>query len=251
MTDAGGCAIAVMAKVPQAGRSKTRLCPPLLPEQAAALSAAFLRDVTENIAAAAIATGGNPAISGYVAYAPAGLEPLFAGHLATGTRLILADGTGEMTSGVLGFGRCLLHAIRTLLDRGHRSACVLNSDSPTLPTAQLRRAAELLAAPGDRVVLGPADDGGYYLLGLKEAHAFMFADIVWSTGDVAERTRDRARAAALELIELDPWYDVDDAPSLRRLMAELDAGNGPPDAFAAPASRACLRTIAPDGKLPS
>ena len=81
------CAIGVMAKAPQAGRSKTRLCPPLLPAQAAALSTAFLRDVTENIAAAARSAE----IAGLIAYAPAGSEALFGGHLAEGTGLLLVS----------------------------------------------------------------------------------------------------------------------------------------------------------------
>jgi rSAM/selenodomain-associated transferase 1 len=213
------CAIAVMAKAPQPGRSKTRLTPRLLPDQAAALSAAFLRDITENIAAAAQAQP----IDGFIAYAPLGMEHLFDGHLAPGTGLILADGTKPMPDDVIGFGRCLLHAIQTLLDQGYGGAVVLNSDSPTLPTEILARTAALLAAPGDRAVLGPAEDGGYYLLGLKTAHAHMFADITWSSETVAAQTRARAAEIGLDLVELPTWYDVDDAAALDRLIAELGA----------------------------
>ena len=72
------------------------------------------------------------------------------------------------------FGDCLFAAIAQLLQRGHNSAVVLNSDSPTLPTSLLVEAAEVLARPGDRAVLGPADDGGYYLLGVKAAHRGLF-----------------------------------------------------------------------------
>jgi rSAM/selenodomain-associated transferase 1 len=234
------CAIAVMAKAPQPGRSKTRLVPSLAPEQAAALSAAFLRDVTENIAHAATAT----AITGYIAYAPAGLEHLFGGHLAPATQLILADGTPDMPAGVENFGRCLLHAVQTLLARGHISACVLNSDSPTLPTALLERTARLLAAPGDRAVLGPADDGGYYLLGMKQAHAHLFADIAWSTGTVARDTAKRAAEIGLDLITLPTWYDVDDAASLTRLIENLQAPpHEMPAPYEAPATRACLDSM--------
>ena len=94
---------------------------------------------------------------------------------------------------------------------------MLNSDSPTLPTALLIRAAHALLAPGDRVVLGPADDGGYYLLGMKQPHAHLFADIAWSTADVAAATRARAATLGLEVVKLPAWYDVDDAASLARL----------------------------------
>jgi rSAM/selenodomain-associated transferase 1 len=217
-----------MAKAPRAGFSKTRLCPPLLPEQAAALSAAFLRDISENI----VAAGRLAPIAGYIAYAPAGHEALFDGHLAEGTGLLLADGSPLMPSDVQGFGKCLLHAVLAMLARGHEAAVVLNSDSPTLPTSLLARTASVLLAQGDRVVLGPADDGGYYLLGMKAAHAHLFADIAWSTDSVAAATRSRASALGLEVVELPFWYDVDDQPALERLLAapEVVAGLVPYDA---------------------
>jgi glycosyltransferase A (GT-A) superfamily protein (DUF2064 family) len=217
----GICAIGVMAKTPQPGRSKTRLCPPLQPGQAAALSAAFLRDTTENIAAARR----HAPILGYAAYAPLGMEAVLRDHLSPGTALVLADGQAPMPPGVEGFGRCLLHAVQGMLALGHGAACVLSSDTPTLPTRCLVRAAELLLAPGaaGRAVLGACDDGGYYLLGVTAAHAELFADIAWSTDSVAEATRERVRRLGLDLIELDPWYDVDDAASLGRLLTD-DAG---------------------------
>jgi glycosyltransferase A (GT-A) superfamily protein (DUF2064 family) len=111
-----------------------------------------------------------------------------------------------------------------MLEAGHASACVLNSDSPTLPAAYLIEAAHMLARPGDRAVLGSSTDGGYYLLGLKQAHSRMFADIAWSTELVAEQTRERAREIGLELHELPPWYDVDDADGLRTAIADLQLG---------------------------
>jgi len=194
------------------------------PQQAAALSAAFLRDVTENIALAAR----EASIAGYVAYAPAGQEALFDGHLAAGTRLLLADGSVPVPADVQGFGRCLLHAVTAMLAQGHRAAVVLNADSPTLPAELLVRTAQALAAAGDRVVLGPADDGGYYLLGMKAAHPHLFADIAWSTDRVAETTRARADALGLEVVTLPVWYDVDDHASLTRLLADTDLANAAP-----------------------
>jgi rSAM/selenodomain-associated transferase 1 len=229
----GTCAIGVMAKAPIAGRSKTRLCPPLSPEQAAAMSAAFLRDITENIVRAAR----SQPIQGMIAYAPEWAEALFDGHLAAGTALVLAVGTPDMPQDVQGFGRCLLHAIRAMLAQGYSAACVLNSDSPTLPTAFLSRAAALLLAPGERVVLGPAEDGGYYLLGMQREHARLFADITWSSDSVAQATRERAAELGLELVELPVWYDVDDHSALLRLIAETE------DASVAPASAAALELL--------
>lgn len=186
------------------------------------MSAAFLRDITENIALA----GRQETIAGIIAYAPPGFEHMFDGHLADGTTLLLADGTPDMPSDVTGFGRCLLHATQAMLAQGHSAACVLNSDSPTLPTQYLIRAAEALRAPGDRCVLGPAEDGGYYLLGLKAAHARMFADIAWSSETVADATRARAAELGLEVVELPAWYDVDDRSSLARLFRETRQGAG-------------------------
>ncbi len=234
------CAIAVMAKVPQPGRSKTRLSPTVPPEAAAAMSAAFLRDTTENIALAAARAPGDVPIHAHVAYAPAGLEALFDGHLAAGTGLVLADGSDAVPAGIAGFGACLFDATRTLFGRGYGAVCVLNSDGPTLPTDHLLRAAVLLSQPGERVVLGPAEDGGYYLLGMKRAHAALFTGIAWSTADVAEQTRARAAAAGLGLVQLPAWFDVDDGPSLLRLLRTLEAGDG---GYPAPATRAAIERL--------
>lgn len=239
MQRGGTCAIGVMAKAPQPGRAKTRLCPPLRPEQAAALSAAFLRDVTENIALAARSAP----IHGCIAYAPEGGEAWFDGHLAEGTALLLADGSPPMPPDVQGFGRCLLHAAQAMFAQGFGAACLLNSDSPTLPTTALVQAARALLAPGERIVLGSADDGGYYLLGMQQPHAHLFADIAWSTDEVAEATRDRAAALGLEVIALPTWYDVDDAASLLRLARDLADARADPAPYAAPVTKACLARI--------
>jgi len=225
--------MAVMAKAPVAGFAKTRLCPPLHPAEAAALSAAFLRDITENIALAARSAS----IHGAIAYAPAGGETAFTGHLAAGTSLLLADGSPPMPPEVKGFGRSLLHAAQALFALDFCAACLVNSDSPTLPTEVLIRAANALLLPGKRVVLGPAEDGGYYLLGMQRPYAHLFADIAWSTSGVAEATRMRAAALGLEIVTLPRWYDVDDAASLTRVMRH-EAG-----AYGAPATRACLERI--------
>src|SRR5258708_7723317 len=114
-------------------------------------------------------------------------------HVGAGTKLLLADGSAAMPRGVDGFGRCLLQAMQGMLEQGHAAACVLSSDCPTLPTRLLVEATKILLAPGERAVLGAAQDGGYYLLGLKSAHAELFTDIAWSTSNVADETRKRGR----------------------------------------------------------
>jgi uncharacterized protein len=229
----GDCAIGVMAKAPRAGYSKTRLSPPLTAEQAALLSAAFLRDTTENVAAAAHLAP----IMGYAAYAPRGAEATLLAHLAPGTLCVPADGDIPVPPCVEGFGRCLVHAVQELFMRGHPAACVLSSDTPTLPTAALVQAAELLLEGDDRrIVLGACDDGGYYLLGMRRLHTGLFADIAWSTASVAEATRARAAALGLELLELPSWYDIDDAASLVRLLQD---GQG----YAAPWTKRAIKPL--------
>jgi uncharacterized protein len=203
------CGIAVMAKASMPGRTKTRLVPPLSLEEAAELNTAFLRDITDNILAAAA----HASIAGYVAFGPPAAKPFFEQQLPGAIGLIEAWHPY--------FGDCLHTAIVELLERGHASAVVLNSDSPTLPTALLVETAVELAREGDRMVLGPADDGGYYLLGLKRAHRRLFEDIAWSTEQVARQTRERASELGLTVHMLPTWYDIDDERALRTLQAEL------------------------------
>jgi rSAM/selenodomain-associated transferase 1 len=208
-TAANTCGIAVMAKASAPGRTKTRLVPPLTYDEAAALNTAFLQDIADNL----LIAGRHAGIAGYAACAPSGSEDFFVG--------ILPPSIGLIDACLANFGDCLLHTIVEILARGHGSAVVLNSDSPTLPTALLVETADVLAQPGERAVLGPSSDGGYYLLGLKTAHRRMFADIAWSTDRVAEQTLERAREIGLDVHMLPVWYDVDDAEGLRRLGTEL------------------------------
>lgn len=207
------CGIAFMAKASAPGRAKTRLVPPLTFDEAADLNTAFLQDVAENLELASHRTPQPVVIAGYAAYGPPGSEDFF--------RAILPESIGMLGAWLPNFGDCLFHTICELLQRGHESAVVLNADSPTLPTAFLVETAEALARPGDRAVLGPSTDGGYYLLGLKAAHRRMFEDIDWSTERVAEQTLERAREIDLEIHTLPAWYDVDDLDDLRRLHGEV------------------------------
>jgi hypothetical protein len=199
-----------------------------------------LRDTTETIRAAAASVP----IAGYAAYAPAGTEEALIPHLAPGMPLILADGSEPAPAGVEGFGRCLLHTVQALFDRGHAAACVLSADTPTLPTATLVTAATLLLTGSERrAVIGACDDGGYYLLGMRRRHAGLFTHIAWSSDTVAAQTRDRAAALGLELVELPLWYDIDDAESLDRLVQETSESN------AAPWTRHAIEALGLPGQL--
>jgi hypothetical protein len=214
-TRAGGrCALAVMAKAPRAGESKTRLAPPLTREEAAALSACFLRDTAASVADACAALDG--AAQAVAVYTPAGAEGSFDGLLPEGFALLAQRGVG--------FGERLWNAARDLFALGFASVCLIDSDSPTLPTRALVAAVEELSKPGERVVLGAADDGGYYLIGMKAARARLFEEIEWSTPRVAAQTIARAEECYLPVALLPAWYDVDDAAALARLCEELLGG---------------------------
>jgi len=203
------CAIAVMAKASTPGRCKTRLSPPLTPEEAAGLNTAFLRDIADNL----ISASAHANIAPVMAFAPAGSAGFFREILST--RIDLLETVAPS------FGACLRFAAASLLDAGHAAVCLLNTDSPTLPAAYLMAAATALAAPGDRIVLGPSTDGGYYLVGLKHPHRRLFEDIDWSTEKVAAQTLERARELSLPVHLLPSWYDVDDLAALRLLVGEV------------------------------
>ncbi len=204
-----------MAKAPRAGKVKTRLSPPLTLAQTAALNICFLMDTTENLAAL-----GTEAV-GLICYTPVGDESAFEGILPGHFSLIPQRGDA--------FGERLLAAAEDILACGFVSVSLIDSDSPTVPHAAFAQAVAELAKPGDRVVLGPSHDGGYYLIGLKQPHPEPFSCITWSTASVLGETRDRCREASLDLIELPLWYDVDDAQTLALLNAELL--NAAPPAF--------------------
>jgi uncharacterized protein len=232
---AGKYAFAVMVKAPRSGEVKTRLVPPLRAEEASLLSVCFVKDILANLLAASVSV---PADC-YAAYSPAGSETLFRDLLPQQIRLLPPRSIGLANS--------LPDAIEDLIAVGYEGACLVNADSPTLPTSLLIEAITRLRAPGDRVVLGPATDGGYYLIGLKHPHRHLFQDIAWSTASVYRQTAERAAGIGLELVTLPAWYDVDDATSLGWLCQELLGGRRPPqctaDGYVASQTRDYLRAL--------
>jgi uncharacterized protein len=224
-------AVAIICKTPRPGQSKTRLSPPLPPEECAAISACFIQDLSGTIAH--VASDGRAA--GYAVYTPAGTE--------TELRALLPKGFGLLLQGGGDLGVRLDKGIRDLLAAGHAGAIIINSDSPTLPRAILDAAVGAVLN-GDNAVLSPAIDGGYTLIGLSKPHPHLFADIPWSTDVVYELTLQRAREIGLPVVALDGWYDVDDAASYAMLERELN-GVHPPCATGplqdAPKTRAFVR----------
>jgi rSAM/selenodomain-associated transferase 1 len=204
----GLCALAVMTKAPRPGEVKTRLTPPLSPTEAAELNRCFLRDTT-----AAIAQASDNIARGVAVYTPRGAEAEYRDILPGSFALLLQRGGS--------FGERLVAAAKDLFRVGFGSVCLIDSDSPTVAPECYRRAANLLATRGERVVLGPSDDGGYYLIGLKKLHQRLFEQIDWSTARVLEQTTERANGLHLPVELLPSGYDVDDAETLHRLCNEL------------------------------
>lgn len=223
-------AIGIICKAPQPGRSKTRLATAIGEVAASELSACFLRDVAVAIESVPEELGRR----GYGVYAPEGAEHIMRQLIPAGFGLLLQAGDD--------LGYVLLGATHALLLAGHDCVLLVNGDSPTLPPRFLVQAIETLREPGDRMVLGPASDGGYYLIGLKHPHKHLFAQIAWGTETVARSTCERAAEIGLATTLLPEWYDVDDIETLRWLREEL-AGNSTrfrAGGFA-PASRAFLQ----------
>ena len=202
-------AVAIMAKAPWPGQAKTRLCPPLSFEAAAQLYRAFLLDKIGQV-------GGLPA-GPAISYAPAEAKAVFESLAPSHFSLIQQQGRD--------LGARLLSTFEQLFNLGYELALAIDSDTPTLPTAYLERALDLLTNTGIDVVLGPSEDGGYYLIGLRRPYRELFEGIAWSTSHVLSQTLQRSQEQRLQVACLDPWYDVDTPDDLHRLRRSLDQIN--------------------------
>ncbi len=228
-TSANLCALAIMTKAPRAGQVKTRLTPPLNPEEAAALNRCFLRDLS-----AAIDNAGDGS-RGICCYTPVGAEEVYRDILPARFQLI-AQREGTLEARLIG-------AVEDLLSVGFSAVCLINSDSPTAPGAVFAEAARILSAPNEQLVLGPADDGGYYLIGMKKLYPRLFHEIDWSTDRVLAQTLERAAEIGLAVHLLPSCYDVDDRTTLARLCQDLLGPNKAEGAKIAPATQAFLGKI--------
>ena len=254
----GLCALAVMTKAPQAGRVKTRLVPPLTPEEAAELNKCFLRDTAAAISSAcsrcpvgdeekrdfkpepgALHSEATTAACGIAVYTPVGAESTYTNILPSDFSLLPQRGDK--------FGERLYSAVEDLFKCGFESVCLIDSDSPTVSAKNFAEAVELLSTTDDRVVLGPSDDGGYYLIGVKKPHRHLFDQIDWSTERVLNQTIQRATEIELEVKLLPTGYDVDDDAGLRRLCNDLLADTTSSDI--APYTREFLLTFVERKKL--
>jgi rSAM/selenodomain-associated transferase 1 len=199
-------ALIVVAKEPSGGRTKTRLSPPLSGQEAADLYRHFLLDTLDLMHTV-------EGVQPIIAYLPAGAEGFF--------RRIAPPGFAFAPQEGADLGERLDNVLRYCLRNGYRQAVVMDSDSPTLPVSYVQQAFQELDDPSVDVVLGPCDDGGYYLIGVKSPCSALFQGIVMSTSTVTEETLRRAREQGLRTAFLPVWYDVDTPEDLRRLMEDL------------------------------
>jgi rSAM/selenodomain-associated transferase 1 len=196
----------VMVKAPRAGAVKTRLTPPLSGEQAASLAACFAQDTVACVRRVA------PEVM--LAYAPADgrarLEELFPEG-----GLMWVEQRGD------DLGARLDAAAAHALALGRGPVIIVGADSPTLPPSFVRQALASLAEGEADVALGPTDDGGYYLVGLRQSSGGLFRDVAWSTPLAYRQTADNAARLGLRTLELPRWYDVDTPADLLRLREEI------------------------------
>ena len=194
-----------MAKRPLPGRTKTRLTPPFSTVEAAALYECFLRDALDLARAV-------PGVRPIIAYSPLEAKDYF-------QKLAPAFGLIAQTGATLGER---LDAVLThCLQAGFTRVAAMNSDSPTLPVAYVVQAFDCLSDADTDVVLGPCEDGGYYLIGWKRPHPRLVREVQMSTPHVLEDTLALAAAEALRVALLPTWYDVDDVRDLDRAQTDL------------------------------
>lgn len=204
-------ALLVMAKQPVPGLTKTRLTPPLTPEQAAQLYASLLQDTLDAVRAAQSIFPFTP----YIAYYPEEAKESFRA-LAPDFQLVLQRGQT--------LSERLQSVLSTVQAQGYDQVAAINSDSPSLPPAYLTGAFEELDKPQIDAVFGPCEDGGYYLIGWKRPYPRLLREVTMSTTHVLSDTLAIARQEKIEVAVLPAWYDVDDVVDLERLRTDQNAG---------------------------
>ena len=197
-------ALIVVAKKPEPGSTKTRLCPPFTPEAAAEFYGCLMRDTL----ALAVKLQG---VDFILAYTPASAVDYFRHLVPDGFRLFPQSGDD--------LGERLANALAHHLQQGYRKAVIMNSDGPTLPLTHLKEA--FTGLDHVDVTLGMGHDGGYYLIGLKQFYPGLFQNIEWSTAKVIPRTLEICRNLKLKVQRLPEWYDVDVEADLNRLCRDL------------------------------
>jgi len=196
----------VMVKAPRAGAVKTRLVPPLSGAQAAALAACFAQDTVAALRRVV------PEV--VVAYAPADGRAALEALLPPGNLSWLEQRGADL-------GARLDAAFTHAAARGHSPVVVVGGDSPTLPPSFVARAVATLAAGESDIALGPTEDGGFYLVGLRRPAPGLFRNVAWSTPHAHRQTARNAARLGLRVLDLPRWYDVDTFSDLLHLRDEI------------------------------
>ena len=199
-------ALVVFAKAPVPGQVKTRLCPPLTPDEAATLHGSFVLDTLERTRTAAAKL--KLPFDRYLACAPSSTLAFFK-IMEERQAVTLIDQTGD------GLGERMRRTFDLLLGR-YEQVLIVGTDVPSLPLTHFKHALGLLDS--NDLVLGPALDGGYYLIGLKRTAPELFSDIPWSTDQVLTLTQEKARKLGLKIALLPVWRDVDTIDDLQALI---------------------------------
>lgn len=199
----------VMVKAPRAGAVKTRLVPPLTGSEAASLAAAFARDTVDLVRRVVSET--------VVAYAPDDGRATLEALLEDEGLLWLAQRGEDL-------GARIESAAAFAFESSRGPVVVVGTDSPTLPPTFVERAVASLSAGEADVALGPTEDGGYYLVGLRENFEGLFRNVEWSTPRAYRQTASNAARLGLRVLELPRWYDVDTGADLLRLRDDLLSG---------------------------
>lgn len=220
--------VVIVAKEPVENRVKTRLCPTLNAGQARELYTLFVQDMVEELSGISMAKAASegdlcPSVTLALAYTPEGAEAAFRTIVPTPIPLLAQQGAD--------LGERLANIFHELCGKGYDQVHIVNSDSPDMPSELISRSIRLLTEPQTDLVLGPCDDGGYYLVGLKKCVPELFAQIPWSTEQVLQKTVTRAQALGLSFSLLEPWYDIDTCQDLFQFLARnaqrTDVGHGP------------------------
>jgi rSAM/selenodomain-associated transferase 1 len=197
--------LGLFAKWPCPGAVKTRLGGP--PDWGAAVARAFLLDALDRLAAV-------PARR-VVAFAPPEAGPAFA-EVVRGRFELVPQSGGDLGQRLRGFFAQELAA-------GAGAVVVVGTDSPTMPVEHVESAFCALESGGANVVLGPAQDGGYYLVGCGAELPPLFEGIAWSSATVLADSVARLGAPAWRLALLPPWYDVDTPEDWEMLRGHVAA----------------------------
>ena len=197
-------AVVVMARVPSDTRGKSRLTRDLGGDHVN-LRRALLQDTLDAVRGLADADV-------FIAFEPADAIAEMRGLVAEGARLFPQQGDT--------LGDRMRNAFERLFADGYSAVVMIGSDLPSLPASHLAQAFQCVRGSPDALVIGPASDGGYYLIGLRRLCPALFTSIAWSTADVLTATTRIATTCGLTVSFVSPWHDVDTVDDLRRVLRD-------------------------------